>query len=76
MERTQRIRIYTYDGSMYRLNVKIHNIQNHKNEEQALKNEIKNYPHPSLETEEGIIHRKDIREIKFVDDNDGKIGFR
>lgn len=76
MERVQRVKLYTYDGNVYRLNLKIQNFQNYKNEEQALKNELKRHPRSTLETEQGIIQIKDIKEIKFVEDNDGIVGFR
>ncbi|MDK9865689.1 hypothetical protein ACP3TM_13065 [Staphylococcus sp. IPLA37010] len=75
MGRVQRVKIYTYDGSMYRKNLNVHNLQNYKDEEQALKNEMKKHPRTTIETEEGIIQAKDIKKIEFVDDKDGIVGF-
>lgn len=50
-------------------------MQNYKDEEQALKNEMKKHPRTTIETEEGIIQAKDIKKIEFVDDKDGIVGF-
>lgn len=73
MEKVQRIKINTYDGSSFRTNIKIGDEIFRDNPEATVKKEMlsKNF----VETEQGLVDTKDIKEIVFVDDNDGKIGF-
>ncbi|MEN3089913.1 MAG: hypothetical protein ABC378_08870 [Staphylococcus pseudoxylosus] len=73
MEQTQRIKISTKDGSSFRTNIKIDPERFHTNPELTIKNEM--VTKGFIETEQGFVATKDIKEIKFVEDNDGIIGF-
>lgn len=73
MEQTQRIKILTKDGSSFRTNIKIDPEKYHSNVELTIKNEM--VTKDFVKTEQGLVATNDIKEIKFVEDNDGKIGF-
>ncbi|MGC7616303.1 hypothetical protein A9J92_03950 [Staphylococcus epidermidis] len=73
MEREQKIKITTYDGEIAYIKVKIDNVQGFKDEEAQMKKILKSSPDLS---NFGINFKNtEIDEVKFVDDDEGKIGF-